>query len=159
MSLSSTLELLDDILDDLTVATTMILVTSIIHAIGLDRIMALVSGRIHLSAGRRFKHHFYKIVLAVTTILGIFFLITIHIWLWAFMYRFLDIQELPKFEDAVYFSTVTFTTLGYGDVVLKDDWRVLSGIEAANGIILLGWSTAFVFEIMSLLYPRQSRER
>lgn len=79
---------------------------------------------------------------------------TIHIWLWAIVYYWLEIKELVNLEDAVYFSTVTFTTLGFGDIVLQDHWRVLSGIEAANGIVILGWSTALIFEIMTMLYPR-----
>lgn len=45
-------------------------------------------------------------------------------------------------------NKVTFTTLGYGDIVLGPEWRLLSGIEAINGIVLFGWSTAFLFAIV-----------
>lgn len=144
-----------DFLDDLGVATVLILLTSVIHAIGLDRIMGPVSSRMHLTQGYSFRAVSNKIGLGVISILGIFVLITIHIWLWAITYELLNVKEFKTLEDAVYFSTVTFTTLGYGDIVLKDDWRVLSGIEAANGIILMGWSTAFLFEVMSQIYPRR----
>lgn len=144
-----------DIVDDLFVATILILTTSVIHAIGLDVIMSQVEGEFLKSQGKSFRHHFQKIRIGVVSILGIFSLITIHIWLWAFLYRYLELSEFKSLEDAVYFSTTTFTTLGYGDIVLKDNWRVLSGIEAANGIVLLGWSTAFLFEIMQMLYPRK----
>ncbi len=47
-------------------------------------------------------------------------------------------------EPALYFSTVTFTTLGYGDVLLDAKWRLLGAFEAANGIIMMGWTTAIV---------------
>ena len=47
-------------------------------------------------------------------------------------------------EPALYFSTVTFTTLGYGDVLLDERWRLLGSFEAANGIIMMGWTTAVV---------------
>ncbi len=142
-------------IDDLAVAMGLILFTSIIHAIGLDGIMTAVGAELHKAQGNRFYSHVQKIRLGVVSILGIFMLITVHVWLWAFAYRWLEVKEFKTLEDAVYFSTVTFTTLGYGDIVLKDAWRVLSGIEAANGIVLLGWSTAFLFEIMQALYPRR----
>lgn len=142
-------------IDDLIAAAILILLTSVIHAIGLDRIMAMVGGRLHKASGNTARNHIRKIKISILCILGIFFLVTIHIWIWAFAYRFLGVAELMTLEDAVYFSTVSFTTLGYGDIVLKESWRVLSGIEAANGIILLGWSTAFLFDIMTILYPRR----
>jgi voltage-gated potassium channel len=56
--------------------------------------------------------------------------------------------DLKNFEDAVYFSLVTFTTLGYGDMVLDERWRILSGAEAVNGILLAGWSTALLFSVV-----------
>jgi len=54
---------------------------------------------------------------------------------------------LPAFADAMYFSLVTFTTLGYGDVVLGPEWRILAAFEAANGIIMFGWTTALVVAV------------
>jgi voltage-gated potassium channel len=140
--------------DDLLIAATLILLTCIIHGFGLDRIMGMIVR--HITRTEEGRHRrLYKIFFAVVSILGIFLLVTVHIWLWALTYELLSIPEFKTLEDAVYFSTVTFTTLGYGDIVLHDQWRVLSGIEAANGVVLLGWSTAFLFEIMQLLYPRR----
>jgi voltage-gated potassium channel Kch len=55
-------------------------------------------------------------------------------------------------ERALYFSTVTFTTLGYGDITLQERWQLLSSFEAANGIILFGVSTAFVFVAIRKLF-------
>ena len=52
---------------------------------------------------------------------------------------------LPHFEEALYFSTVTYTTLGYGDVILDERWRLLGSFEAANGIVMFGWTTALIF--------------
>ena len=141
-------------LDDLVIATTLILTTCIIHGFGMDRMMGTIIKPHHLIRDGK-RRRFYKLVMAVGSILGVFLLVTTHIWTWAVAYRLLEIPEFKTLEDAVYFSTVTFTTLGYGDIVLHDKWRVLSGIEAANGIILLGWSTAFLFEIIFILYPRR----
>lgn len=74
---------------------------------------------------------------------GLFVLHGAEIWLYAGFY--LAVGALPSLEAALYFSTASYTTVGYGDVVLEPGWRVLS----ANGIILLGWSTAFFVAIVS----------
>ena len=58
---------------------------------------------------------------------------------------------LPALEPALYFSTVTFVALGYGDIVLGPQWRMISAIEAANGVILIAWSTAFLFSVTARL--------
>jgi hypothetical protein len=47
---------------------------------------------------------------------------------------------------------VTFTTLGYGDVLLDDRWRLLASFEAANGIIMFGWTTAIVMAVVHRIY-------
>jgi hypothetical protein len=60
------------------------------------------------------------------------------IWAWLFML----LGEFDNFTHALYFSGVTFATLGYGDVVLSAGWRLLSALEAANGILMFGVSTA-----------------
>jgi voltage-gated potassium channel len=79
-------------------------------------------------------------------------LLTLHlveVMVWALAYLFiLPGDQMDTVEKAVYFSVVTFTTLGYGDVTLVDhEWRLLSGIEALNGILLVGWTTAFLFAV------------
>ena len=57
---------------------------------------------------------------------------------------FYIMQMIYNFE---YFSLVTFTTVGYGDVVVEKGWRIMAGIEALNGILLLGWSTAVLLAV------------
>jgi voltage-gated potassium channel len=74
----------------------------------------------------------------------------IQVVLWAFV--FLRAGALPNLETAVYFSLVTYTTIGFGDVVLGPGWRVLAGIEGLTGLVLVGWSTAFVFAIVNRMY-------
>ena len=70
--------------------------------------------------------------------------------LWAISY--LSIGAFDTFEQALYFSMVTYTTLGYGDLVLTDDHRLMGAIEAANGVIMLGWSTAIVVFAIQKVY-------
>jgi hypothetical protein len=51
---------------------------------------------------------------------------------------------------------VTFTTLGYGDVVLTGQWRTLASIQAANGVIIFGWTTALIFYFIQQIYQKES---
>ena len=84
-----------------------------------------------------------------STVIVIVVLHTTQIFLWAAAYELLlPAGVLETFEEAVYFSFVTFTTVGFGDVVLTPGVRLLSGIEALNGIILVGWSTALLFAVV-----------
>jgi hypothetical protein len=73
----------------------------------------------------------------------------VEVVLWAMPYLLImPGEDIATFEEAVYFSVVTFTTLGYGDITLADhNWRLLSGAEALNGILLVGWSTALLYAV------------
>lgn len=89
----------------------------------------------------------------IRTVLILIALHTIEIMLWAGSYIVLMPDgELASFEEAVYFSFVTFTTLGYGDITLSEGWRILSGIEALNGILLIGWTTAMLFSVVQRVW-------
>lgn len=77
----------------------------------------------------------------------LFFLASVfEIFLWAVMYRALG--TLPDLEEALYFSSVTFTTLGYGDVVLQSSWRLLASFQGVNGVIMFGWTTAIIVALV-----------
>lgn len=85
----------------------------------------------------------------VATVLALLLLHTLEIVVWAYAYlALLPSGELASFEESVYFSFVTFTTLGYGDITLTENLRLLSGIEALNGIMLVGWTTAMLFAVV-----------
>ncbi len=71
---------------------------------------------------------------------------------WAF--AFLQLGEFQDFETAFYFSTVSFTSLGYGDVVLTDHWRLLGGLEAANGVLMFGLSAGAILSVVNRLFDR-----
>lgn len=79
-------------------------------------------------------------------VVGVIAIHTPEVWVWAGLYIYL--QEFVELYDALYFSVVTITTLGYGDVVLSSEWRLLSSFEAMGGLILFGTSTAFFLEVM-----------
>jgi len=72
--------------------------------------------------------------------------------IWGFTYYLLPgITEFEDLEKAIYFSLVTFTTLGYGEITISSDNRILSGIEAMNGVLLLGWTTAMMFSVLQFI--------
>ena len=69
----------------------------------------------------------------------------LEVLVWALTYLALPGEpKLKTFEEAFYFSIVTFTTLGYGDVTVGEEWRILAGLEAANGIMMFGWTMALI---------------
>jgi voltage-gated potassium channel len=97
----------------------------------------------------------HRLGLLLRLFLLIVLLHLIQVGLWAVV--FWRARELPTLETAVYFSLVTYTTIGFGDVVLTPGWRVLAGIEGLAGILLVGWSTAFVFAVVNLMYEHWRR--
>lgn len=77
---------------------------------------------------------------------------TVCVWLWAILFHFLGV--FPTLEEAVYFSMVSFTTVGYGDVVVEHSWRILSGFVSVNGLLAFGVFTAVLIEIIRGLSDR-----
>ncbi len=79
---------------------------------------------------------------------------SVMIWIWAATFLVLDVFD--ALEPALYFSIVAFTTLGFGDVLLPEEWRLLSGLAAANGLLIFGVSTAFLVEFFRDVRADQS---
>ncbi len=93
---------------------------------------------------------YLRVALLLRLFVGIVLLHLVQVGLWAVV--FWRAQELPNVETALYFSLATYTTIGFGDVVVGPGWRVLAGIEGLTGILLVGWSTAFVFAVVNRMY-------
>jgi len=77
----------------------------------------------------------------------------VHASAWAATYVVVD--AIQGFEEALYFSMVTFTTLGYGDITLAESWRLLAAFEAANGCIMFGWTTAIVVAVIHSFFNQR----
>jgi len=71
---------------------------------------------------------------------------------WAVYYRLSG--AFPDLTLALYFSAVTYTTTGYGDVVLPEEWRLVGGIEALTGILMCGWSTGVFFAVLNRMFAQ-----
>ncbi|MGD8543189.1 MAG: potassium channel family protein [Desulfobacteraceae bacterium] len=125
----------------------MIIATTGIHAEGMRwamRFFRLRGAHGDLESQRK------RIYVIGGVVLIMFLVSVVEVTVWAGVY--LLIGAIEGLEAALYFSTVTFTTLGYGDMVLSDQWRLLSAFEAANGIIMFGWSTAIVIAAVQRVY-------
>ena len=129
----------------LILATAMVVTTVLVHLFGLAILM-----RVLRSHSRIFcKLRIMPLTLLLAATIGIIAIHTAEIWLFALLY--LQLGTFGHFEQALYFSTVTYATIGYGDLVMPHQWRILGAIEGAAGIIMLGWSTAFLVSLLSQL--------
>ena len=124
-------------------ATLMVGLTVIVHFFGLLGLLWVLRAR-----GHRFRAHESwagQGAAIVFVVLGLVMIHTAEVWLYALAY--LAVGALGDLEAALYFSTTSFTTLGYGDVVLDHRWRLVGAIEGANGLLMFGWSTAFLISV------------
>jgi hypothetical protein len=81
----------------------------------------------------------------------------LQITLWAGL--FFVCGEFEEFASAFYHSVVNFSTLGYGDLVMSKGRRLLGALEAANGVLMFGLTTSFLFLIVSELATREWDQR
>ena len=79
---------------------------------------------------------------------------TIQIWVWAFF--LIGLGALTNYADAVYFSLVTFTTVGYGDVTLTPEFRIFGAMASITGLLGFGISTAFLVETLVRVFPARA---
>ena len=105
-----------------------------------------------------FDHRTVRLI--IYTSLFLFSLNFLEVVVWGFTYYLLPgITEFQNLEKAIYFSLVTFTTLGYGDITISSTNRILSGFEAMNGILLLGWTTAMMFSVIQFVMKETLKEQ
>lgn len=103
----------------------------------------------------RAPHRPKLMLILIALLLAIQAAVSVCVWLWALTFWALGL--FPAMEPALYFAVVSFTTLGFGDILLPVDWRLLSGFAASNGLLLFGLFTAFLVEIMRRVRDEQRR--
>ncbi len=104
----------------------------------------------------RAPHHPKLLVVLLTAAIWILVQLTVGVWLWALMFLVLDI--FATLEEAVYFALVVFTTLGFGDILLPQDWRLLGGMASLNGLLNIGLVTAVLVETMRQIKLHQMEQ-
>jgi len=112
-------------LSQLIFATVMVVLMATIHLLGLAMLTRVL--RSHSKLMRRMR--ILPVTLLLIASIGIVLIHTAEIWLWAAIY--LELQAFRTFEQALYFSTVTYASLGYGDLLLPHEWRIFGAIEGA----------------------------
>jgi hypothetical protein len=132
------------------------------HQIGLGSALVLVTTAAHgvgtifamfgLTRVQRFNQTHLGRGFVISALVLVMFLVSVlDAVLWA--YAYVQVGAIPDLETALYFSMVTFTTLGYGDITMDSTWRLLSSFEAANGIIMFGWTTALIVAYLQRIVP------
>src|SRR3954465_124426 len=117
-----------------------------IHAMGLISVFRWMHART-VRGQRHFRRATWRLVrVASFTVL----LHLIQILVWAFLYAWQG--AMADFTTAAYFSAVTYTTTGYGDLVLPAEWRLVGGVEALTGILMCGLSTGMFFAVFSDIF-------
>lgn len=125
--------------------------TVIVHALGTLEVIAHVARK---RDQRRDEPGLLAAEIQVIRMVSVLMLLhLIEACLWASVYVFAGL--LPDFETAIYFSVTSYTTVGYGDVVLPASSRLLGPIEAGVGILMFGWSTGIMVTALSRIYRDQ----
>ena len=132
-------------LTQLLVASLMALVTTVTHLVGLAILVRVLRSHNRVFAELKIL----PLTLLLTAAIGILAIHTIEIWTYAWLYDGLGCFK--GLEDALYFSTVTYASIGYGDLLLPHQWRLVGAIEGAVGVIMLGLSTAFLVSLLTRL--------
>ena len=135
----------------LLIGVLMMAITVAIHAIGSTMWLGFVETWYDKWTNISGPRSLFRVVIWTAVVLLL--LHFIEVVLWALFYFMLpDNAGLNNWPEAVYFSVVTFTTLGYGDVTLSPAWRQLSGMEAMVGIGVFGLTTASLFTVIQRVW-------
>jgi hypothetical protein len=121
-----------------------------IHAGGVT--WALRRLRSQPRSPHRFWHGTWLFILVA---LWMVLLHLVEISAWAVLYFWG--RAMADLQTASYFSAVTYTTTGYGDLVLPKDWRLVGGVEALTGILMCSWSTGFFVAIVNRVFEERAR--
>jgi hypothetical protein len=132
----------DFMLIQITLGSALVLASILIAGVSYW-LMEEVLGRLHPWLAKR--PHKPKLVLVLSlTAVWVLVQMTMGVWIWALALRGLGI--FAHLEEAVYFALVAFTTLGFGDVLLPVEWRLLAGMAATNGLLNIGLTTALMLD-------------
>ena len=120
----------------------------LVHALGVTVALRRM-GRLPRGAAGFGRVTWVLVMLASWMIL--FHLAEIAVWACYFAWK----GAMPDLQTAIYFSATTYTTTGYGDLVLPPEWRLVGSVEALTGILMCGWSTGFFFAAVNRIFEAQ----
>jgi hypothetical protein len=140
-------------LGHLALAFGLIGVSVVVHGLGTLVVIVRLAGALQRRAGGRGR--IASSLLTVRVVGSLLLLHLVEAAAWAALYRLAG--ALPDAETAMYFSLTSYTTVGYGDVVLPAEWRLLGPIEAATGILMFGWSTGVMATAIGRIHSHHLR--
>lgn len=140
-------------ISNIAIACCLFIGTTVIHGAGMMLAFQVMGSR---SKRCRTPNKLIHITWVSSIVILMFLVSVAEVLLWAVVY--LGLGAIEGLESALYFSMVTFTTLGYGDIVLPENWRLLASFEAANGIIMFGWTTSIVIYVVGKIYFKDKDE-
>jgi voltage-gated potassium channel len=136
------------------IGLSLLMLTVTIHAVGTDLWVKVLKQRESWLYSSEVVPTLAMLIGTAIVMLG---LNVIEALAWAGVYWLApETGEITNLEKATYFSFITFTTLGYGDITIGSDWQLLCGIEAMNGIFLFGWSAALLFAVVQRIWDSKS---
>lgn len=136
-------------LNSILVGTLLTIVTVAIHASGTTQWIQHLTRRAKAIREEQSRWSPTVILGSTATVLLLLHILEVAVWALAYLALVDSIRDL---EQATYFSTVTFSSLGYGDIVIQGPWRLLSAIEAMTGLLIFGWSTALLFAVVQRIW-------
>ena len=129
------------------VSAIMVIVCVVIHGFGLFALAQALRTETAMERLRRVNALSPRGV-AFTLAIVIAMLILHGLEIWAFTAIYVFTGAVHGLEQALYFSTISYSTVGYNDTHIDPDWRLLGAFESILGMVLLGWSTAFFFRML-----------
>jgi voltage-gated potassium channel len=129
-------------------------VTVILHAVGTVHIVMPASGVWNQQGEQLIPPRPVFALTRLVSMLLVLHLVEISVWAAAFTAA----NVLPDFDTSLYFSLKSYTTVGYGDVLPPNSWRLLGPFEAAVGILMLGWSTGIIVAAVQRIYNNRSSD-
>lgn len=135
-----------NLLPQLGLATALVSATVVMHLVGLGILRRLV--KLHLE---RFLIlvHLDRVIVPLGVVLGLFVVHGAEIWLYALVYDAMGLAG--TLEEALFISTSSYSTIGEAAGLLPPNWRLVGVLEGVNGMLLIGWSTAFLFQLLDHL--------
>lgn len=142
-------------LREIAIAAVIVTVCLVVHVTGILLMAEWLLNNRDLLQRKTTTRHFALLLIALFA--GIICLHLTQTGLWAMFYYTRGL--FSDFETSLYFSMVSFTTVGYGDVLLPRNWRLLGVVEGFSGVLLCGISTAFMFAVVNAMVQLRLQQR
>jgi hypothetical protein len=128
----------------LAISAGMFALTIVLHLLGLMGLVRL--GRLHIERWRTPWLHIDRVLVPTMLAVGLAVIHLVEVGVYALLFDAL--HATSTLEQAIYYSASSYSTAGVPGLSFRAEWRVLASLEALNGILLIGWSTAFLFQTL-----------